>query len=184
MHILGPRLICITDNIIKDFMSTVLKALVLWRVTMGYQKWLIKNCVTSFMDDPRKYLLLVRFLLLHQQVKPPRPQRLLVPQQLEPVVAEVHVQRPTVDYPKKCSFENKFLSIYQFHLFIRGQFHQRSTRSLYVHKFLEQLFCAYILGLYFTGARLLAQKLRVECWWNWALDPSWFDHWIIIFRTT
>jgi hypothetical protein len=28
-------------------------------------------------------------------------------------------------------------------------------------------FCAYVLGLYFTGARLLAQKLRVECWWNW-----------------
>jgi hypothetical protein len=43
-----------------------------------------------------------------------------------------------------------------------GQFHQRSTYSFYVHKLQAQLFCAYILGLYFTGARLLAQKLHVE----------------------
>jgi hypothetical protein len=29
-------------------------------------------------------------------------------------------------------------------------------------------FCAYVLALlYFTVARLLAQKMRVECWWNW-----------------
>ncbi len=28
-------------------------------------------------------------------------------------------------------------------------------------------FCAYILGLYFTGARLLVQKLRAERRWNW-----------------
>ncbi len=44
----------------------------------------------------------------------------------------------------------------------RGQFHQCSTRSFYVCKLHAQLFCAYILGLYFTGARLLAQKWRVE----------------------
>ncbi len=49
----------------------------------------------------------------------------------------------------------------------RGQFHQRSTLSFYIRKLCMQLFCAYFLGLYFTGARLLAQKLRVECWWNW-----------------
>jgi hypothetical protein len=47
---------------------------------------------------------------------------------------------------------------------IWGQFHQHSTRSFYVRKLHAQLFCAYILGLYFTGARLLAQKLRVEHW--------------------
>jgi hypothetical protein len=47
---------------------------------------------------------------------------------------------------------------------IRGQFHQRSTSSFYVRKLRTQLFCAYVLGLYFTGIRLLAQKLRVECW--------------------
>ncbi len=50
-----------------------------------------------------------------------------------------------------------------------GQFHQRSTRSFYIHKLRTQLFCAYVLGFYSTGARLLAQKLRVECWWNWPL---------------
>jgi hypothetical protein len=46
----------------------------------------------------------------------------------------------------------------------RGQFHQCSTRSFYVRKLRTQLFCAYILGLYFTGARLVAQKLCVEHW--------------------
>jgi hypothetical protein len=45
-----------------------------------------------------------------------------------------------------------------------GQFHQHSMRSFYIHKLHAQLFCAYVLGLYFTGARLLAQKLRVEHW--------------------
>jgi hypothetical protein len=44
------------------------------------------------------------------------------------------------------------------------QFHQRSTCSFYVRKLRAVLFCAYVLGLYFTGARLLAQKLRVKCW--------------------
>jgi hypothetical protein len=49
----------------------------------------------------------------------------------------------------------------------RAQFHQRYTHSFYIRKLCTQLFCAYVLGLYFTGARLLAQKLRVKCWWNW-----------------
>jgi hypothetical protein len=44
---------------------------------------------------------------------------------------------------------------------IWGQFHQRSKHSFYVRKLRAQLFCAYVLGLYFTGARLLAQKLCV-----------------------
>jgi hypothetical protein len=38
--------------------------------------------------------------------------------------------------------------------------------SFYVRKLRAQLFCAYILGLYFTGARLLALKLHIERWWN------------------
>jgi hypothetical protein len=42
------------------------------------------------------------------------------------------------------------------------QFHQHSTRSFYVRKLPVQLFCAYILGLYFTGVSLPAQNLRVE----------------------
>ncbi len=50
-----------------------------------------------------------------------------------------------------------------------GQFHQHSTRSLYVCKLRPQLFCAHILGLYFTGVSLPAQKLCVERWWNWPL---------------
>jgi hypothetical protein len=50
---------------------------------------------------------------------------------------------------------------------IRGQFHQHSTRSFYVRNLCTQLFCTYVLGLYFTGVSLLAQKLCVECWWNW-----------------
>jgi hypothetical protein len=44
----------------------------------------------------------------------------------------------------------------------RGQFHQHFIHSFYVRKLCARLFCAYILGLYFTSARLLAQKLRVE----------------------
>ncbi len=51
-------------------------------------------------------------------------------------------------------------------IYIRGQFHQRSMYSFYIRKLHPQLFCAYVLGLYFTGARLLAQKLQVERWWN------------------
>jgi hypothetical protein len=41
-----------------------------------------------------------------------------------------------------------------------GQFHQCSTRSFYVRKLRAQIFCAYVLGFYFTGARLLAQAAR------------------------
>jgi hypothetical protein len=43
-----------------------------------------------------------------------------------------------------------------------GQFHQISTRSFNVLKLHAQLFCAYILGLYFTGISLPVQKLRKE----------------------
>ncbi len=32
---------------------------------------------------------------------------------------------------------------------------------------MRSFFCAYVFGLYFTGARLLVQKLSVERWWNW-----------------
>jgi hypothetical protein len=43
-----------------------------------------------------------------------------------------------------------------------GQFHQRSTLSFYVRKLHVQLLCAYVLGLYFTGVSLPAQKLHVQ----------------------
>ncbi len=52
----------------------------------------------------------------------------------------------------------------QSHIHIMGQSYHRSMPSFYVH---AQLFCAYVLGLYFTGARLFAQKLHIERWWNW-----------------
>ncbi len=42
----------------------------------------------------------------------------------------------------------------------RGQLRQH----FYVRKLRIQLFCAYIIGLYFTGAKLSVQKLRVERW--------------------
>ncbi len=44
----------------------------------------------------------------------------------------------------------------------RGQFHQHSMRSFCICKLCEQLFCAYTLGLYFTGISLPAQKLLIE----------------------
>ncbi len=50
---------------------------------------------------------------------------------------------------------------------IRCRFHQCSTCSFYKCKLRAQFFCAYVLGLYFTGINLLAQKLCVERWWNW-----------------
>ncbi len=65
-----------------------------------------------------------------------------------------------------CQFSRKKI-IYR--IAFRGQFHQRSMRSFYVCKLRPQLFCAYVLGLYFTGVSLPAQKLCVERWWNWAL---------------
>ncbi len=33
--------------------------------------------------------------------------------------------------------------------------------------FFVQLLCAYNLGLYFFGERILAQKLLIKCWRNW-----------------
>ncbi len=59
-----------------------------------------------------------------------------------------------------------------------GQFHQHYTCSFYIRKLCAQLFCAYTLGLCFTGARLLSQKLRLERWWNWAqeLQSRTIDH--------
>ncbi len=39
-------------------------------------------------------------------------------------------------------------------------------RNFYVRKLRAQLFCAYILGLYFTGVSLPVQKLHVEKRWN------------------
>ncbi len=56
-----------------------------------------------------------------------------------------------------------------FWVSIWGQFHQRSTCSFYLRKLRTQLFHAYILGLYFTGVSLPAQKLGIELWWNWAM---------------
>ncbi len=44
----------------------------------------------------------------------------------------------------------------------------------FTHSFL----CTYILGLYFFSARILAQKLHVECWWNWHLEsisPTFYE---------
>ncbi len=55
-----------------------------------------------------------------------------------------------------------FLTIEPFLHETWSQFHQRSTRSFYVRKLHTQLFCAYILGLHFTGVSLPAQKLHVE----------------------
>ena len=49
----------------------------------------------------------------------------------------------------------------------RCQFHQHFTSIFFVQKSFEHLFCTYILGLYSFGARKLAQKLLVKCWWNW-----------------
>ncbi len=62
----------------------------------------------------------------------------------------------------------------------RGQFYQHSTRSFYVCKLLTQLFCAYVLGLNFTGVSLPEQKLRVEHWWNWTQEcgqTQTYRHW-------
>ncbi len=59
----------------------------------------------------------------------------------------------------------------------RAQFHQHSMCSFYVRKVRAQIFCAYILGLYFTGTGLLAQKLHIERWWNWtqmSISPTFW----------
>jgi hypothetical protein len=41
------------------------------------------------------------------------------------------------------------------------------TNSFFIPKFFAYLLCAYNLGLYFFGERILAQKLLIKCWWNW-----------------
>jgi len=72
--------------------------------------------------------------------------------------------------PKPASGEtgnHLFRSSY-FNEVFKGQFHQHSTLSFNVCKLRAQLLCAYVLGLYFTGVSLPAQKLHIECWWNWA----------------
>ncbi len=79
-----------------------------------------------------------------------------------------------VFFPKRATRlneKNKRLGVDFNNLYTWGQFHQRSTRSFYVRKFRAQLFCAHVLGLYFTDSRLLAQKQCVECCWNWPLEP-------------
>ncbi len=60
--------------------------------------------------------------------------------------------------------KNKRLGVDFINLCTWGQFHQRSICSFYVRKFRTQLFCAHVLVFYFTGARLLAQKQRLEHW--------------------
>ncbi len=69
------------------------------------------------------------------------------------------LQAPKNDYWRICALRHKVGKIDP-----RVQFHQRSTLSFYVRKLRTQLFCAYVLGLYFTGAKLLEQKLSVERW--------------------
>ncbi len=51
--------------------------------------------------------------------------------------------------------------------------------NFFIMKLRVQLFCAYILGLYFPGARLLAQKLRIERWWNWPVI-SFISHYYFL----
>jgi len=46
----------------------------------------------------------------------------------------------------------------------RCQFHQHFTGTFY---YFAQLFSSYCLALNFFGSSILAQKLRVKCWWNW-----------------
>jgi hypothetical protein len=40
-----------------------------------------------------------------------------------------------------------------------GQFHQHFTRSFYTRKLRAQLFCAYVLGLYFIGPKAARRTL-------------------------
>ncbi len=51
-----------------------------------------------------------------------------------------------------------------------GQFHQHFTFVSFISKFCAQLSCTYISGLYFFSVRICAQKLHLECWWNWHLN--------------
>ncbi len=66
---------------------------------------------------------------------------------------------PKNDYWRICALRQKVDEIDPW-----SQFHQHSTHSFYVHKLRGQIFGAYILGLYFIGVSLLAQKLGIERW--------------------
>ncbi len=50
---------------------------------------------------------------------------------------------------------------------LRCQFHQHFTHAFCAQKCFAQLSSSYSLALYFFGAKILAQKLLVKCWWNW-----------------
>ena len=50
-----------------------------------------------------------------------------------------------------------------------GQFHQHLTSSFCADNLAPKIFCAGSLALWVFGARILAQKLLVKCWWNWHL---------------
>jgi hypothetical protein len=67
-------------------------------------------------------------------------------------------------HKNKANKESSINNVTQFWIIFdtSAQFHQHFTGSFYVRKLCTQLFCAYIVGLYFTGARLLVQMLRVE----------------------
>ncbi len=79
----------------------------------------------------------------------------------------------------KISFQKEF----DFQAPTRSQFGQHFARNFFVRKLRTQLFCAYVLGLYFTGVSLPAQKLRVERWWNQAKESIWPTFWAQLFRT-
>ena len=66
----------------------------------------------------------------------------------------------------------------------RCQFHQHFTSSVFVRKSFEQLFCSYGLGLYFVGARILAQKLLVKCWQKChSVSPAELHPTLLLHRT-
>ncbi len=50
------------------------------------------------------------------------------------------------------------------------QFHQHFARGFFLRKFRAQLFCTYILGLYFFSTRLPAQKMLFYCWFVGKID--------------
>jgi len=47
-----------------------------------------------------------------------------------------------------------------------GQFHQHCMQEFFVWKCFALLFSSYVLALKFFGAKILAQKASVKCWWN------------------
>ncbi len=74
--------------------------------------------------------------------------------------------------------------------FLWSQFHQHLTRGFFVQKFRAELFCTYILGLCIFGARILAQRARVKCWWNWRSEwckneekKNFFRFFFLFFRS-